>query len=99
CRTTYRLLSLYIVDQITRLLKPECQAIRERVQLLGELITSKKLDPIPHVYDEMAYIIAATERNERLQAGSDGKRLLQLTTAAKNNLNIDLHNLDIELQR
>ncbi|CAF3833359.1 unnamed protein product, partial [Rotaria sp. Silwood1] len=47
----------------------------------------------------MAYIIAATERNERLQAGSDGKRLLQLTTAAKSNLNIDLHNLDIELQR
>ncbi|CAF5166440.1 unnamed protein product, partial [Rotaria sp. Silwood1] len=73
--------------------------IRERVQLLGELITSNKLDSIPDVYDEMAYTIAATERNERLQAGPDGKHLLQLTTAVKSNLNIDLYNLDIELQR
>ncbi|CAF3666654.1 unnamed protein product [Rotaria sordida] len=47
----------------------------------------------------MAHIIAATERNERLQAGPDGKRLLELTTAAKSNLNVDLNKLDIELQR
>ncbi|CAF0984136.1 unnamed protein product [Rotaria sordida] len=84
---------------IIRLLKPECQGIRERVELLGELITIKKLDSVPDVYDEMAHIIAATERNERLQAGPDGKRLLELTTAAKSNLNVDLNKLDIELQR
>jgi hypothetical protein len=60
---------------------------------------SKKLDPIPDVYDEMEHITKAIERNERFQAGVDGQRLLELTTAAKSNLNIDLHNLDIEIQR
>ena len=47
----------------------------------------------------MAQIIAATERNERFQAGPEGQRLLQLTTIAKSNLNIDLSNLDAEIQR
>jgi hypothetical protein len=47
----------------------------------------------------MAQIVAATERNERFQIGSDGKRLLELTTAAKSNLNIDLRYLDEEIQR
>lgn len=47
----------------------------------------------------MTHIMAATERNERLQAGPDGRRLLELTTAARSNLNIDLHYLDVELQR
>jgi len=47
----------------------------------------------------MAQIIAATERNERFQTGPDGKRLLELTTAARSNLNVDLHNLDVEIQR
>jgi hypothetical protein len=67
--------------------------------LLGELLISRKLDSIPDEYDEMACIIAATERNDILRAGPDGQRLLELTTAARSNLNIDLHNLDIELQR
>jgi hypothetical protein len=67
--------------------------------LLGELLISKKLNTVPDVYDEMAHIIAATERNERLKAGPDGERLLKLTTAAKSNLNVDLHNLDVEIQR
>lgn len=47
----------------------------------------------------MGEIVEATERNERLKAGPDGERLLQLTTAARSNLNIDLHNLDLEIQR
>ncbi|CAF1466882.1 unnamed protein product [Rotaria sordida] len=47
----------------------------------------------------MKEIIAATERNDRFQSDLDGKRLLQLTTAARSNLNIDLYNLDVELQR
>ena len=60
---------------------------------------TKKLDSIPDVYDEMTQIIAATERNQRLQEGSEGERLLEFTTAAKSNRNIDLHNLDEEIQR
>jgi hypothetical protein len=47
----------------------------------------------------MVQIVAATERNERFKAGPDGKRLLELTTAARSNLNVDLHNLDAEIQR
>lgn len=60
---------------------------------------SDPLDQIPDVYDEMAHIIAAIERNERLQADPHGKRLLELTTAARSNLNVDLDDLDLELQR
>jgi hypothetical protein len=86
-------------DQVARLLEPICEGIFERIELLGELLTSKKLDSVPDVYDEMANIVAATARNERLQAGPDGKRLLELTSAAKSNLNVDLHNLDVEIQR
>ncbi|CAF1547247.1 unnamed protein product, partial [Adineta steineri] len=47
----------------------------------------------------MAQIIGATKRNERLQDGPDGERLLELTTAARSNRNIDLNNLDAEIQR
>ncbi|CAF3079850.1 unnamed protein product [Rotaria sp. Silwood2] len=47
----------------------------------------------------MKEIIAATERNDRFQSDLYGKRLLELTTAAKSNLNIDLYNLDVEIQR
>ncbi len=90
--------SLYVY-QVSRLLEPTCEGIRERIELLGELIIRKKLDVVPDAYDEMAQIVAATERNERLKAGPDGKRLLELTTEARSNLNIDLHNLDAELQR
>ncbi|CAF2084550.1 unnamed protein product [Rotaria magnacalcarata] len=86
-------------SSVSRLLEPTCEGIRSRIELLGELITSKKLDSIPDVYDEMAQIIASTERNERFMTGVDGKRLLELTTTAKSNLNIDLHNLDLEIQR
>ncbi|CAF1334760.1 unnamed protein product [Rotaria sp. Silwood1] len=46
----------------------------------------------------MKEIVAATERNDRFQSDSYGKRLIQLTTAAKSNLNIDLYNLDVEIQ-
>lgn len=46
----------------------------------------------------MQKIIEATERNERLQAGPDGQRLLQLSTIARSNLNADLANLDAELK-
>ncbi len=47
----------------------------------------------------MAHIVTAIQRNERLRSGPDGKRLLELTTAARSNLNVDLHNLDLEIQR
>jgi hypothetical protein len=47
----------------------------------------------------MAQIVEAMERNQRLRAGPDGERLIELTTRAKSNLNIDLHNLDVEIQR
>ncbi|CAF4692475.1 unnamed protein product, partial [Rotaria magnacalcarata] len=47
----------------------------------------------------MKDIIAAIERNDRFQSDLDGKRLLQLTNAAKSNLNIDLHKLDLEIRR
>ncbi|CAF4788381.1 unnamed protein product, partial [Rotaria sp. Silwood2] len=47
----------------------------------------------------MKDIIAAIERNDRFQSDSDDKRLLQLTNAAKSNLNIDLYNLDVEIHR
>ena len=96
----HRLVELFnVICQITRLLELTCNGIRERIQLLGELITSKKLDSVPEVYDEMAHIIVTTKRNERFMAGTDGQRLLELTTAAKSNANIDLYNLDLELQR
>ncbi|CAM2727478.1 unnamed protein product [Rotaria socialis] len=86
-------------NNVSRLLEPTCEGIRSRIELLGELVTSKKLDSIPDVYDEMAQIIASTERNERFMADADGKRLLELTTTAKSNLNVDLYNLDLEIQR
>ncbi|CAF3542292.1 unnamed protein product [Rotaria socialis] len=86
-------------SSVSRLLEPTCEGIRSRIELLGELVTSKKLDSIPDVYDEMAQIIASTERNERFMADADGKRLLELTTTAKSNLNVDLYNLDLEIQR
>ena len=93
------LLQFYLIHQVSRLLEPICKGIRSRIELLGELLTSKKLDSIPDAYDEMAQIVAATERNECFQMGSDGKRLAELTNAAKSNLNIDLYNLDVEIQR
>jgi hypothetical protein len=93
------ILSTYIIYQVSRLLEPTCEGIRERIELLGDLLISKKLDSVPDVYDEMVHIIEATERNERLKAGPDGEHLLELTTAARSNLNIDLHNLDLEIQR
>ncbi|CAF4616311.1 unnamed protein product, partial [Rotaria sp. Silwood2] len=84
---------------IYRLLEPNFEGIRSRIELLGELISSNKLDSIPDEYDQMKDIIAAIERNDRFQSDSDGKRLLQLTNAAKSNLNIDLYNLDVEIHR
>lgn len=76
-----------------------CEGKRNRIELLGELISSEKLDPVPAEYDQMKDIISATERNDRFQSDPDGKRLLELTTAARSNLNIDLYNLDVEIQR
>jgi hypothetical protein len=99
CGIVYTLLSFYVVYQVARLLSPSCEGIRERIDLLGDLLSCTPLDSIPDTYDEMAQIIAATERNERFQMGPDGKRLLELTTAARSNLNVDLHNLDVEIQR
>ncbi|CAF0855089.1 unnamed protein product [Adineta steineri] len=90
---------LDIISKVIRLLEPNCQGIRERIELLVELISVQPLDSIPDIYDEMAQIIAATERNERFQAGPYGERLLELTTAARSNRNIDLNNLDAEIQR
>ncbi len=99
CGIVYTLLSFHVVYQVARLLNPSCEGIRERIDLLGDLLSCTPLDSIPDTYDEMAQIIAATERNERFQMGPDGKRLLELTTAARSNLNVDLHNLDVEIQR
>ncbi|CAF3109572.1 unnamed protein product, partial [Rotaria sp. Silwood2] len=45
----------------------------------------------------MKDIIAAIERNDRFQSDSYGERLLQLTNAAKSNLNVDLNKLDDEI--
>ena len=50
------------------------------------------------VYDETALIMAAIERNARLQEGADGEYLLALTTAAVSNRNIDLNHLDEEIE-
>ncbi|CAF1199153.1 unnamed protein product [Rotaria sp. Silwood1] len=84
---------------IRRLLEPNCAGIRSRIELLGQLISSKKLDSIPNEYDQMKDIIAAIERNDRFQSDSDGKYLHHLTNAAKSNLNSDLNNLDDEIYR
>ncbi|CAF1591277.1 unnamed protein product [Rotaria sp. Silwood1] len=84
---------------IRRLLEPNCAGIRSRIELLGQLISSKKLDSIPNEYDQMKDIIAAIERNDRFQSDSDGKYLHHLTNAAKSNLNSDLNNLDDEIHR
>ena len=75
------------------------EGIRSRIELLGELIVSHKLDPVPDSYDETDRIIKAIERNERLQAGEDGQSLSKLANAAKSNRNIDLGKLDQEIQR
>ncbi|CAF3313266.1 unnamed protein product [Rotaria sp. Silwood2] len=84
---------------IFRLVEPTCEGIRSRIDLLGELISCNKVDSIDEMYDEMKEIIAATERNDRFQSDLYGKRLLELTTAVRSNLNIDLYNLDVEIQR
>lgn len=47
----------------------------------------------------MQKIVQAMERNDRFRVGEDGETLLRLMTIAKSNLNADLHNLDLELQR
>ncbi|CAF1515422.1 unnamed protein product [Adineta ricciae] len=81
------------------IIEPSCEGIRERVELLGDLLKIDKLNSISDVYDEMAQILANIERNQRLQVGPDGECLLQLATAAKSNRNIDLYNFDNEIQR
>ncbi|CAF1428808.1 unnamed protein product [Rotaria sordida] len=58
--------------KVSRLLEPNSEGIRSRIELLGELISSKKLGSIPDVYDQMKDIIAVTERNDRFQSDSDG---------------------------
>ncbi|CAF1418781.1 unnamed protein product [Adineta ricciae] len=88
-----------IEGSIIGLIEPSCEGIRERVELLGDLLKIDKLNSISDVYDEMAQIIANMERNQRLQVGPDGECLLQLATAAKSNRNIDLYNFDNEIQR
>ena len=47
----------------------------------------------------MEHIVEAMTRNDKFKEGSDGQRLLELTTKARSNLNIDLENLDREIQR
>ncbi|CAF3479236.1 unnamed protein product, partial [Rotaria sp. Silwood2] len=83
---------------IRRLLEPNCEGIRSRIELLGDLISSKKLDSVPNEYDQMKDIMAAIERNDHFQSDSYGKHLLQLTNAAKSNLNVDLNKLDDEIR-
>jgi hypothetical protein len=81
-----------------RLVAPGCGGIRERIDLLSQLIDIGKDAWMSEAYDETALIIAAIERNARLQAGPDGERLLALTTAAVSNRNIDLNRLDEEIE-
>lgn len=80
-------------------MRPDFEGVRSRIELLGDLLICDKLDHVPEIYDEMEHIIKGIERNERLQAGEDGERLLRISKAARSNLNVDLRKLDQELLR
>ena len=85
--------------QVSRLLQQPLDGNRERIELLGRLLVTTKLDPVPDTYDETDQIVKAIDRNEQFQHGPDGQRLSKLAHAARSNLNKDIDEFCQEIQR